>query len=63
LDPPYGKGLAEPALRSLVTGSWLAPGAVIVVEEAKTTDLALPPAYRLIDQRSWGDTQVLFASL
>jgi 16S rRNA (guanine966-N2)-methyltransferase len=63
LDPPYGKGLAEPALRSLSAGGWLASGAVIVIEEAKTTPLALPPPYRAIDQRIWGDTQVSFASL
>ncbi|HEU0061462.1 MAG TPA: 16S rRNA (guanine(966)-N(2))-methyltransferase RsmD [Hyphomicrobiaceae bacterium] len=63
LDPPYGKGLAEPTLRALSEGAWLAAGAVIVIEEAKTTRLALPPPYRAIDQRTWGDTQVLFASL
>jgi 16S rRNA (guanine966-N2)-methyltransferase len=62
LDPPYGKGLAEGALRSLIGGDWLAPGAVIVIEEAKTTRLTLPPPYQAIDQRTWGDTQVLFAS-
>src|SRR5213076_1908179 len=27
-DPPYGKGIGEGALQSLVTGGWLAPGAV-----------------------------------
>jgi len=63
LDPPYGKGLAERALRSLSEGGWLAPRAVIVIEEAETTRLVLPPPYRAIDQRTWGDTQVLFASL
>jgi len=62
LDPPYGKGLAERALRSLERGAWLAPGAIVVIEEAKPTALDLPPPYRRIDQRSWGDTQVLFAS-
>lgn len=62
LDPPYGKGLAERALCSLGRGAWLAPGAIVVIEEAKPTALALPPLYRAIDQRSWGDTQVLFAS-
>jgi 16S rRNA (guanine966-N2)-methyltransferase len=62
LDPPYGRGLAERALRSLARGGWLAPGAIVVVEEAKATALGLPPAYQLIDQRSWGDTQVLFAA-
>jgi 16S rRNA (guanine966-N2)-methyltransferase len=62
LDPPYGKGLAERALGALGRGAWLAPGAIVVIEEAKAAALALPPLYRAIDQRSWGDTQVLFAS-
>src|SRR5918912_3521411 len=33
-DPPYGKDLAPRALRSCAEGSWLTPGALIVVEEA-----------------------------
>src|SRR3954469_2593750 len=31
-DPPYGKGLAEKALASARDGSWLAPGALAVIE-------------------------------
>src|ERR1700675_3703350 len=34
LDPPYGKGLAEKAIASAHAGGWLAPDALIVVEEA-----------------------------
>src|SRR5882757_6804581 len=33
LDPPYRKGLAEPALVSLAAGGWLTPDALVVVEE------------------------------
>ncbi len=32
LDPPYGKGLVEPCLRSLISGNWLAEEALIVLE-------------------------------
>ena len=32
LDPPYHRGLAEPALIALARGSWLAPGALVIVE-------------------------------
>ena len=32
LDPPYGKGLVEPCLRSLISGNWLAEEALIIVE-------------------------------
>jgi 16S rRNA (guanine966-N2)-methyltransferase len=63
LDPPYGKGLAERALLSLLQGGWLAPGAVVVIEEGKAAQVALPPQATAIDQRTWGDTQVLFARL
>src|SRR5205085_4473388 len=34
LDPPYGQGLAEQALASALTGGWIAPNALVVVEEA-----------------------------
>ena len=61
LDPPYGKGLAERALASAAAGGWLAPGAVAVIEERKGAAIALPAAFTALDQRSWGDTQVLFA--
>jgi 16S rRNA (guanine966-N2)-methyltransferase len=59
-DPPYGKGLGDAALRSLVADGWLSPGAVIVLEEAERTAVAVPDALTLLDRRSYGDTQVLF---
>lgn len=61
LDPPYGLGLAERALASAAEGGWLATGAIAVIEERKGFALALPAGYAAIDERSWGDTQVLFA--
>jgi 16S rRNA (guanine966-N2)-methyltransferase len=57
-DPPYGKGLGEKALKSLLAGGWLAPSAIIVLEEAVKTIVADQPNLTLIDQRSYGDTQV-----
>jgi 16S rRNA (guanine966-N2)-methyltransferase len=61
LDPPYEQGLAERALASAASGGWLGPGAIAVVEERKGTDIALPRGFLALDQRSWGDTQVLLA--
>jgi 16S rRNA (guanine966-N2)-methyltransferase len=63
LDPPYGLGLAERALASAAAGGWLAPGAVVVIEERKSAAMALSPDFAALDQRSWGDTQVRFARL
>ena len=63
LDPPYGKGLAERALASAAAGHWLAPGAIAVIEDRKGATIALPPGFALLDQRTWGDTHVLFARL
>lgn len=61
LDPPYGKGLAERALASLIDGGWLAPQAMVVVEEAADADVALPPGLIPEDQRRYGETQFIFA--
>jgi len=61
LDPPYEQGLAERALASAGKGGWLAPGAVIAIEESKRASIALPPGFQAIDQRTWGETQVVLA--
>lgn len=60
LDPPYGKGLAQQALRALADG-WLLPGGVAVIEERAGLPLELPHGFTEIDSRTYGDTQVLFA--
>jgi len=58
LDPPYGEALAGPALASLVSGGWLKPGALVVVEEAAKAEIAAPPPLEPIDARVYGDTQI-----
>jgi len=61
LDPPYGQGLVERALAAAAGGGWLAGGAVVVIEERKGTGIALPAGFDALDQRTWGDTQAVFA--
>ena len=60
LDPPYGKCLAERALESVRDGGWLAPDALIVVEEAAEAGFAPPPGFEEIERRAYGDTQLIF---
>lgn len=57
-DPPYGKGLGEKTLASLVEGGWLAPGAVVVLEEAEKAAVKDVAGLTLLDRRVYGDTQV-----
>ncbi|MCY1708023.1 16S rRNA (guanine(966)-N(2))-methyltransferase RsmD [Pannonibacter sp. SL95] len=59
-DPPYDKGLGELALASAKVGGWLAPGAICVLEERANAVIALPDGFEILDQRSAGDSQVLF---
>jgi 16S rRNA (guanine966-N2)-methyltransferase len=58
LDPPYGKGLAEPALRTLVSGGWLGPSALAVVEQGKDETPAIVEGFEELDRRIYGDTSV-----
>ncbi len=60
LDPPYDKGLAGPALTGLVEGGWLAPGALVVIEESAEAEIGAPTALRIIDERVYGETKVVF---
>jgi 16S rRNA (guanine966-N2)-methyltransferase len=57
LDPPYGKGLAEKAVASLRDGEWLAPGALIVVEEAKVAAFSVPEGFEELERRAYDDTE------
>ena len=59
LDPPYGKGLAERALKSLIAGNWLAENAVVVVEEAARVAISFPDQLTLLNEHRYGDTKVL----
>jgi 16S rRNA (guanine966-N2)-methyltransferase len=60
LDPPYEKGLAGPALAGLVEGGWLASGALVVVEESAEAEIVAPTALRIVDERDYGETKVVF---
>lgn len=55
-DPPYGKGLADKALVSLRDGGWLAPDALIVVEEAASAGFAAPEGFVESERRVYDDT-------
>jgi 16S rRNA (guanine966-N2)-methyltransferase len=57
VDPPYGQGLAEAALVSARDGGWLAPAALIVVEEAGKAGFAPPPGFSELERRAYDDTE------
>ena len=59
VDPPYGKGLAGPALAGLRDGDWLAVGALCIVEESETAVITPPSGFTEVDRRAYGDTQLL----
>ena len=58
LDPPYGKNLAAPALAALVEGGWLAPGAIVVVEEDADAVITATAALQFAEERIYGDTKI-----
>jgi 16S rRNA (guanine966-N2)-methyltransferase len=59
LDPPYDRGLAEKTLLSAQTGGWLAPDALIVVEEAAGA-FRPPESFAEIERRTYDDTEFVF---
>ncbi|MEM6440213.1 MAG: 16S rRNA (guanine(966)-N(2))-methyltransferase RsmD [Pseudomonadota bacterium] len=59
LDPPYGRGLGEAALASALDGGWIAPGALVVWEEAAEATPEPPTASTVLDRRAQGGSQLL----
>jgi 16S rRNA (guanine966-N2)-methyltransferase len=60
LDPPYGKALAEKAIASLRDGGWLSAGALLVVEEAKASEIRAPEGFEELERRVYDDTEFVF---
>ena len=58
LDPPYGKGLAQKAIDSLCAGDWLAPGAVLCVEQGADETPVVNNGLERLDQRKFGKSMI-----
>lgn len=58
-DPPYGKGLAEAALTSARDGGWLAPAALLIVEE-KAGAFTAPEGFTVLEQRRYDESELTF---
>jgi 16S rRNA (guanine966-N2)-methyltransferase len=58
-DPPYEKGLAEKSLASARDGGWLAPGAIVVVEESMDAKFAAPERFEELERRTYDDTEIV----
>ncbi len=60
LDPPYAKGLGEKALAGLISGGWLAPGAIAVFERGRDEPDPETPGFEPLDVRDYGAARVHF---
>lgn len=60
VDPPYGKGLGEKAIASALAGGWVAPEALIVLEERRDVSIEAPSGTRIVDRREYADTAITF---
>ena len=57
-DPPYGKGLGERALVCAADNSWLADGALVVLEEAASANVILPTPFEALESRPYGESVI-----
>jgi 16S rRNA (guanine966-N2)-methyltransferase len=61
-DPPYGRGLAAPALAAALAGGWISPDATIVIEEAADCAFTFPSGLVETERRTQGDTMIAFGA-
>ena len=59
LDPPYLKGLVEPALRVLTQKGWIGQQALVVAEMEKNEQIH-PVGFEIIDERVYGKAKFIF---
>ena len=63
MDPPYGQGLAEPALEALAATGWVGADTIVVVELMAKEPFAAPPGFAVTDQRKYGKARLVFLAL
>jgi 16S rRNA (guanine966-N2)-methyltransferase len=59
LDPPYGQGMAAPALRALAAAGWIAEDAIGVVELAAKEAFDPPGGFAITEERRYGAARVV----
>jgi 16S rRNA (guanine966-N2)-methyltransferase len=60
LDPPYGEGLAVPALEALTKAGWIGPASLVVVESGTKEQLVWPAYLNPVQTRHYGSACVTF---
>ncbi len=58
-DPPYGQGLGEKALAAARGGKWLAPSALLLVEEAVKAGFKTPEGFDELERRAYDNTEIV----
>jgi 16S rRNA (guanine966-N2)-methyltransferase len=59
LDPPYGSGLAAPALAAFAAAGWLTSDALAVIETGAGEAVAPPPGFMPLDVRVYGAARLI----
>ena len=60
MDPPYGAGLAAPALAALDAVGWIAADALVAVETGHGDAWEPPTGFRQAEQRRYGRAVINF---
>jgi 16S rRNA (guanine966-N2)-methyltransferase len=59
LDPPYGQGMAVPALIALTDAGWIGDNALCMVEIGKGDGFDTPGGFEMLDERRYGAARVI----
>lgn len=60
LDPPYGRGLAEPALQSALTNGWLKKASIAIVELSADDQFNCPEGFCVIKEKTTTRSKVVW---
>ena len=60
MDPPYGQGLAGPAIEALRDSGWIGGDSLVVVELLAGEAFEAPAGFTVADQRKYGKARLVF---
>jgi len=57
-DPPYGQGFGEKAAAGLLSGGWLQPSAILMLEESRESAPEGLPGFERLEAKSYAGTHI-----
>lgn len=63
IDPPYNSNMMYEITTSLLDKGWVGKNSLVIIECGNKDDIAINPGFKVIEERLYGNTKLVFISI